>query len=170
MQSEQNPLILTVGLDRKSQAFFNANRRMYFSPERNFLHAHLTLFHRLPYDPATHAYLDTLEIPSFEVNVCGLRNLGAGVAYDLKSLDLQRLYKKLQVQFQDELSPQDHQLFKPHITIQNKVKPEAAKKLLAELQADFEPFRVNTVGLDLWEYLGGPWRHSFSYPFVNHER
>ena len=42
------PLILTLELDERSFAFFGAQRRRYFPPERNFIPAHLTLFHALP--------------------------------------------------------------------------------------------------------------------------
>ena len=42
------PLILTLQLDERSFAFFGAQRRRYFPLERNFIPAHLTLFHALP--------------------------------------------------------------------------------------------------------------------------
>jgi len=44
-----------------------------------------------------------------------------------------------------------------HITIQNKMTPEMAGVLLARLSADFVPFEVQALGLDLWHYLGGHW-------------
>ena len=67
--------------------------------------------------------------------------------------------------FYNKLIPQDRQRFKPHITVQNKVSSETSKALTAELSADFQPFLVTAVGLDLWEYIGGPWRHSYAYSF-----
>ncbi len=42
------PLILTLQLDERSFAFFDEQRRRYFPKERNFIPAHLTLFHALP--------------------------------------------------------------------------------------------------------------------------
>jgi hypothetical protein len=42
------PLILTLTFDERAFAFFEERRRRYFPPERNFIPAHLTLFHALP--------------------------------------------------------------------------------------------------------------------------
>jgi len=166
MQTEQNPLILTLRLDDSSQAYFDELRERYFPPDRNFLKAHLTLFHKLPDQPDTLEYFNNLQYGTFEMKVIGLRHLGAGVAYQIESPELQQLRKEVGVYFWPVLSPQDRQAFKPHITIQNKVTPEASKALLRQLSAPFKPFTVNGIGLDLWEYLGGPWRHNFSYDFI----
>ncbi|AYL99148.1 2'-5' RNA ligase family protein [Mucilaginibacter celer] len=170
MQTEQNPMILTLRLDEKSQAFFNELRMRYFPPERNFLKAHLTLFHQLPNEADTPKYFSSLRYNAFDVEVTGLRHLGAGVAYEIDSGELQEFHRKLSQYFHKVLIPQDRQPFKPHITIQNKVTPAASKDLLTELMGNFKPFTVTATGLDLWEYLGGPWRHSSSYHFfkVNH--
>ena len=43
------------------------------------------------------------------------------------------------------------------MTVQNKVTPERARTLLAELAAGFAPYDVTATGLGLWRYLGGPW-------------
>ncbi|SEN96270.1 2'-5' RNA ligase superfamily protein [Mucilaginibacter gossypiicola] len=167
MQTEQNPLILTLRLDEKSQAFFNEMRKRHFPPERNFLKAHLTLFHQLPSEVMTWEYFSSLQYRIFAMKVTGLCYLGAGVAYDIDSGELQELHRKLSQYFHKVLIPQDRQPFKPHITIQNKVTPAASKDLLIELMGNFKPFTVTATGLDLWEYLGGPWRHSSSYDFLN---
>ncbi len=55
------------------------------------------------------------------------------------------------------MTAQDRQRFEPHVVVQNKVAPAVARELLAELGAGFETFGVEAVGLDVWEYLGGPW-------------
>lgn len=159
------PLILTVRLDEKSQAFFDGQREKYFPPERNFLKAHLTLFHQLPPEPSTYTYLSGLEPTVFKVDVIGLLHLGAGVAYAVESPKLISLRKSLMLHFADVLIPQDKQGFRPHITIQNKVTPEGSKNLLADLVKTFEPFDAEVSGLDVWTYLDGPWRHEAYYPF-----
>ncbi|WP_208644853.1 2'-5' RNA ligase family protein [Mucilaginibacter kameinonensis] len=100
------------------------------------------------------------------MKVVGLRQLGAGVAYQIDSTELQELHKQVSVYFQKALIPQDRQPFKPHITIQNKVTLAASKDLLNGLNARFKPFNVYAAGLDLWEYLGGPWQHIFGYEFI----
>jgi len=161
------PLILTLRLDDESQRFFNELRLRYFPPERNFLNAHLTLFHKLPDTSALAEQLASLRLPGFELQVSGLINLGAGVAYRLESKELKEIHQILRGDLIDVLSPQDKQGFRPHITIQNKTTPAASKALLEELTADFKPFTVQAMGLDLWEYLGGPWAHRMYFPFLD---
>ena len=45
---EDAPLILTLGFDAASFTHLDAMRRRHFPAERNFIPAHLTLFHHLP--------------------------------------------------------------------------------------------------------------------------
>lgn len=165
MQTGQEPLILTLRMDADSQAFFDVRRARNFPPERNFLKAHLTLFHQLPDQVATRDVLERLHYQPFEMQVSGLKHLGGGVAYRIESSPLQLLHRELSGYFQADLIPQDRQPFGPHVVIQNKVTPEVSKQLLASLKDTFVPFTVKALGLDLWKYLGGPWRHSFSYNF-----
>ncbi|WP_208644854.1 2'-5' RNA ligase family protein [Mucilaginibacter kameinonensis] len=60
MQTEKKTLILTLRLDEESQAFFDEMRKRHFPQERNFLKAHLTLFHQLPSDLVTGGYFRRL--------------------------------------------------------------------------------------------------------------
>ena len=53
--------ILTADLDDASFDLLDVLRRAHFPPERNFLSAHLTLFHRL--SPAQIADLRSVEVP-----------------------------------------------------------------------------------------------------------
>jgi 2'-5' RNA ligase len=166
MQTEQKqPLILTLSLDTVSQAFFDTQRERWFPPERNFLKAHLTLFHQLPNEDAMREYFQNLKKPEFEVSITGLKFLGGGVAYQAESNVLQQLHRSISAQFAHAITPQDRQPFRPHITIQNKVSPETAKALLAELTPTFTPFKVQATGLDVWLYLGGPWQHELHCGF-----
>ncbi|MEJ7557969.1 MAG: 2'-5' RNA ligase family protein [Pedobacter sp.] len=160
-----NPLILTLGIDESSQRFFNEMRVKHFPPERNLLKAHLTLFHQLPNSEDTFKTLNTIAMKPFNMKVIGLINLGAGVAYKIESPELMSLRQQLYSTFVDQLILQDKHGFRAHITIQNKTTPEQARSLLAELSASFEPFNIVAKGLDLWEYLGGPWEHKMHYDF-----
>jgi len=157
--------ILTLRLDPSAQDFFDQLRQRHFPPERNFLKAHLTLFHKLPPTEDTIKLLDNLTFCPFDVEITGLRNLGNGVAYSVKGQELDRLHSSLKSIFSQHLSPQDSQGFRGHITIQNKVSPGQAKSLLAERAADFQPFIASASGVDLWEYLGGPWIYKDFFPF-----
>ncbi len=161
------PLILTLRLDADSQKFFNKQRKAYFPPDRDFLDAHLTLFHQLPDDELTREKLVSIaeSQSTFQLQVTGLMFLGSGVAYRLESELLKQLHSNLASRFADELIPQDKQPLRPHVTIQNKVSPEKARGLMNTLSAQFTPFTAHAIGLDLWVYLGGPWQHAFYYEF-----
>jgi 2'-5' RNA ligase len=163
---DNSTLILTLRLDEASQKFFDALRKRHFPAERNFLKAHLTMFHKLPDAIETIDRLNSISVSPMELQVTGLINLGAGVAYGLESSALTQLHKRLTAEFSNYLSPQDKQAFRPHITIQNKSRPDAAKALLKELAVSFQTFTVQAFGLDLWHYLGGPWAHRTYFPFV----
>lgn len=159
------PMILTLRVDDESQAFFNAQRKLYFPSERNHLDAHIMLFHQLPNEEAAYNFLTNFVCESFILTVTGLMNLGAGVAYRLEGPELKILHAFLSKHFKSALIPQDQQGFRPHVTIMNKTTPEAARTLIADLSLDFEPFSVRATGLELWTYLGGPWRHERSFLF-----
>ena len=163
------PLIITLALDDAAQTYFNALRQRHFPPRINYLAAHLTLFHHLP--GAERATVDEqlraigrrqspLALP-----VTGLRSLGRGVAFTLESSDLRALHRRLQTAFTAHLTPQDQQKLQPHVTVQNKADPAVARQLLAELQADFEPFGAVGTGLHLWAYRGGPWEKLAEFSF-----
>ncbi len=161
------PQVVTLALDAAATAFFNALRQRHFPPERNFLAAHLTLFHHLPPGPQTEAVLQdaaTAEAP-FELAVTGVAGTGRGVAYKVESKHLQQLHKGLQQRFAAVLIPQDAQTLWPHVTVQNKVTPAAAQALLQQLQPAFTPFSVTAQGLCLWNYLGGPWSAAGTFWF-----
>lgn len=166
----QEPLILTLQLDPASQARFDALRKAHFPPERNYLDAHLTLFHALPGDrrPAVEDVLVEMarDTPVLSLPVTGVQSLGRGVAYGLESTALKALHRQLQQRWEPFLTPQDRQGLRPHITVQNKVTPEAAKVLKAHLEADYEPFTAQGTGLVLWAYMGGPWQRLREFPFM----
>jgi 2'-5' RNA ligase len=164
------PLILTLALDPDSQAHFNGLRQQHFPKERNYLQAHVTLFHHLPGEerPAIEAELQGLSsaLPLLPLQVAGLRFLGRGVAYDLQNSLLLQLHKQLQTTWAPWLTPQDQQRLKPHITVQNKVDPAVARSLHQELTEQFTPFEVTGTGLQLWAYRGGPWEKLQEFQFM----
>lgn len=169
MSETAPPLILTLALDAASQAYFDALRRQHFPPAINYLAAHLTLFHHLPGIElaAVRAHLQAVAQAGkpLPLHITGLRSLGRGVAFNLENDVLRALHRQLQADFAPHLTPQDRQKLQPHITIQNKVDPAAARQLLAELQAEFAPFGAVGTGLHLWAYRGGPWESLAKFPF-----
>ena len=153
------PLVVTATLDRDSQQRFDGLRRRHFPPERNHLAAHLTLFHALPGEHETAVGADLADVvdTAYDVEVSGVRVLGRGVAYDLRSPALHAARRELARRWAPWLAPQDRQGFRPHVTVQNKVAPDQARRLHAELAASFAPYVVRVEGLALWRYRGGPW-------------
>ncbi|MCZ2850349.1 2'-5' RNA ligase family protein [Modestobacter sp. VKM Ac-2978] len=164
-----SPLIVTLLLDDDAQQRFDRLRAAHFPPERNHLDAHVTLFHALPGDhvgEVRDGLRGTATRSPFDVAVSGVRFLGRGVALDLASSDLTALRKDLADAFDPWLTRQDRQWSRPHVTVQNKVAPEVARALHAELTALFVPETVTARGLGLWRYLGGPWAAEAEFPFA----
>ena len=167
--NEDAPLILTLLMDDASQMRFDRLREAHFPPGRNYLRAHLTLFHKLPAERVTDIREDLREVcggrEPFTLTTTGVRFLGQGVAYELSSPEMLSLRKELAVRWGPWLGEQDRQGFRPHVTVQNKVSPEDARTLHERLRAYFSPFEVGGDGLSLWRYLGGPWEPTGTYPF-----
>ena len=161
------PLILTLTLDEPAQARFDALRAAHFPPERNHLAAHVTLFHALPdADAIRQDVREAARRAPFAVRVPRLRSLGKGVAYVLEAPELTEVRRDLAYGWASLLTPQDRQRHAAHVTVQNKVAPDRARALLEELSAGFTPYDVTATGLALWRYLGGPWEHVETAPFV----
>ncbi|MDQ1081564.1 2'-5' RNA ligase family protein [Pseudoroseomonas cervicalis] len=163
------PLILTLALDATSFARLEALRRAHFPPGRNVLSAHLTLFHALP-GAERAAVEDRLAAlaaatPMPALRFAGLRSLGRGTAYSVESTALMALREELARDWRPWLTPQDAKGFRPHVTVQNKVTPEAARSLLAALQRDFTPWQGRGEALCLWHYRGGPWEAAARFGF-----
>jgi 2'-5' RNA ligase len=164
------PLILTLRFDQASFDRLDCVRRRYFPAERNFIPAHLTLFHHLP--GQRHALI-TDEIATrcrsqgpFPLRFSGLRFLGRGTAYVVESGQLMELRADLSALWSADLTRQDSQGFRPHVTIQNKVAPDKARALYEELTQDFESFSAAATGLLLWRYRGGPWEAAGEFGFA----
>jgi hypothetical protein len=158
--------ILTAELDDASFDWLDALRREHFPPERNVLSAHLTMFHRLSGAQIERLPLVAIPDQPIDLDVDGLRFLGGGVAFNLRSPGLARLREAIIAAMAGELSRQDAQKWTPHVTVQNKVKTEIARDLFATLSEDFASRAGHATGLLVWEYLNGPWRLIRRLPFA----
>ncbi len=169
MASLEDPLVLTLTLNTETAALFNQLRQQHFPPERNYLEAHLTLFHQLPGGEVDRLVLDLERVsPQYQplpLMVKEVRLLGRGVAYRLESPILLQLHRQLQKQWRPYLTAQDEQKLWPHVTVQNKVSANEAKRLHEQLSKDFTPFGAVGTGLHLWEYRGGPWESVQQFGF-----
>jgi 2'-5' RNA ligase len=165
MDSQDQILILTLEMDSFSFEHFNSLRKKYFPPERNFVPAHITLFHHLPSSSISFQQIEQVcSRPPFEIEIREPWSLGNGVAFKVMSNDLMTLRDELRTQWQNHLTKQDLAPYKPHITIQNKVEAETARQLLKSL-ADVNPWRASATGLTLWEYQSGPWQFIQTFVF-----
>lgn len=163
------PLILTLKLDPITFEFFNALRQQHFPIERNFLPAHVTLFHALPGEHEA-SIQQTLQRICSHSSLSLLfpqpRFLGKGVAIEINCSQLLQLRHQLAEDWQMWLSKQDQQRYQPHVTIQNKVTPEQARQLYTQLLGDWKAFNGRGEGLLLWYYKGGPWELAGEFNFM----
>ena len=155
------PLVLTLSIDPAAQSQFEQQRRHYFPPSLNRIPAHISLFHALPGEelPAIRTLLAEVStgLAAFPIQVHDVQKLGRGVAYALAAEQLDALHSRLRAAWLPWLTAQDAQGFRPHVVVQNKVDPAAARALYERLAATFRPYSIQAEGLLLWRYLGGPW-------------
>jgi len=169
MSADLAPFILTALLPKDLHSWATNLRDCHFPSERNFLEAHVTLFHALP--PQYQGEIDgackqlAREFAPIEAELIGVMPLGKGTALKLESEAMIALRDSLADKFHGLLTGQDQHRPRLHITIQNKVTIEEAKALQAELQDFIEPRRFTFRGLGLFRYRGGPWEPCSEYVF-----
>ena len=162
------PLIVTAELGGEDFAWLDALRRGHYPPDRNRLPAHLTMFHALPpsAEREVRASLSRLAAQSPPAaRIDGVIDLGGGVALRIVSDDLDRMREELASEFHGLLSAQDAGGWRPHVTIQNKVAPKAARALIETLGRTYEARPLKISGLGLHRYLGGVWERLAAYSF-----
>lgn len=158
---DARPLILTAQLDAATFALADGLRKAHFPVARNFLDAHLTLFHALPAQTLV-AVSDVLAAESAAGAAMPLTlshpfSLGFGVALAVQCDALVALRQRLRARWVDQLTAQDRSGWRPHITVQNKVPPAEARTLLAQLADGWRAVEGAVTGLALWRYDAGPW-------------
>ena len=158
--SEQ-PLILTAQLPDGLQGWATALRTAHFPPERNFLAAHVTLFHALPgfceAEVIQQVRQLAKEFAPVDARIVCIMSLGGGTAIRLESEGILRLRELLADHFHGLLTDQDKGGKRLHITVQNKVSGREAKALQAELAPQVEERAFAFRGLAVHRYEGGPW-------------
>jgi 2'-5' RNA ligase superfamily len=163
------PIIITAEMGKTDQAWANGVRRKHFPHERNFLDAHITLFHHLPPSHLAEiksrlSFLASERRPPV-AHLTEVMMLGRGVAYRVDSSELLSIRDELAEEFRGLLIPQDQARPRFHITVQNKVEPAVAKALHAELSSTFKARPLTISGLSAHYYRGGPWEHIATWKF-----
>ena len=167
--AEAAPLILTALLPADLHRWATSLRTAHFPPERNYLEAHVTLFHALP--PQCTDELSQLckriaaETAPVPGQLLGLMSLGGGTALKLESRGILALRDQIADHFHGMLTGQDQHRPRLHVTIQNKVTSAEAKALQAELAPTIDARDFAFRGLGLYVYRGGPWDHHGDYVF-----
>ena len=168
------PFIVTAELPADVLAWADSLRRAHFPPERNWLKAHVTLFHA--FAPSLRAELRAMlggiaaSHPAPQCRLDGLMNLGRGTALRLESPALLAIRAEIAERFHGALTAQDSHPPRLHITIQNKVTPEAAKTLQAALGPALEPLNFAFVALGLHRYMNPHWEAEQVWPFRGKQR
>ena len=169
IQRSVSPLILTLKLDSKTFNLFDSLRQQHFPQEKNFLPAHITLFHALPGEQEPSVQQTLQEIGSqttiFSLTFPKLRFLGRGVAVEVDSPSFIQLRQQLAKLWHPWLSQQDQQGYRPHVTIQNKVSSEEARQLFDRMNGQWQAIEGEGEGLLLWYYRGGPWELAEAFAF-----
>jgi hypothetical protein len=154
----KNPLVLTLTSDKATQSFLTGLRAKYFPPTRNFLNAHVTLFHAIPHHRINELDKELSSVCSstkaWDVFVGEPRKMGNnGVMVTVRERpsgtieaihrDLLSALKKGTREEADTLSNQDlRPLGRPHVTVLNKAKePEDVDRCLEEVQKLFEDMK-----------------------------
>ncbi len=101
-------------------------------------------------------------VEPFAVRAGEVVRLGRGTALRLVAPELDALHARLLRRLRDELgdhalTAQDRQRLRAHVTVQNKVTPDAARALADRLEVDVVPWTAHADALELWRYDGGPW-------------
>jgi hypothetical protein len=168
-QGASAPLIVTAEMPPDLFSWANQLRQDHFPPERNFLKAHVTLFHALP--PSAEGELrDCLkelarENPPVPARLVGVMKLGKGTALKLESEGMIDLWRQMADRFHGMLTPQDEHRPRLHVTVQNKVSIEEAKALQAELTSRVQPRDFAFTGLAYHFYRSGPWEAAGKFAF-----
>lgn len=161
-------LIVTAEIAQPDFSWIEGLRRAHYPPDRNRVPAHLTLFYSLP--PSAETELRgrlsrVVRRPAPVARIEGLMDLGGGVAFRVVSPDLDGIRDELGAGLHGLLGAQDSGGWRPHVTIQNKVAPKAARALKQSIEQGFAPRPLAIAGLGLSRYLDGPWERIALYPF-----
>lgn len=163
------PFIVTGELPVDVFSWANGLRAEHFPPERNFLKAHVTLFHS--FAPSLREELPRFlaqmagEFAPPVAEITGLMDLGGGTALAIHSPGLLAVRQLIADHFWDMLTKQDQGGKRLHITVQNKVNRQAATALQAALGPALVPRRFAFTGLGLYRYCNPHWEPVGTWKF-----
>lgn len=163
------PFIVTGELPADILAWADGLRRAHYPAERNWLKAHVTLFHS--FAPSLREelprYLSAMatEYAPPKAEVTGLMDLGGGTALAVQSPGLLTVRERIAEHFWDMLTRQDQGGKKLHITIQNKVSRGDARALQSALAPVLPHRQFRFTGLALHVYRNPHWEAVSTWRF-----
>lgn len=164
-----SPLVLSLAMDPESFARTNAWRTRYYPANRNYLTAHITLYHSIPGTLQDWSLAELKKIAedteAFPLEFQAWERNSGYVGIKIEETRLLQLKARLDDVFRDHLLLQDKQRLKPHVTVTNKVTLQEAKLCAEELARDFVPWTGEALGFHLAIYRKGPWEALASLPF-----
>jgi hypothetical protein len=163
------PLIVTALFGPGDDGWLQHLRRTHYPPEQNRVPAHLTLFRHLPpgaADELGRRLARVTAAPAPEASVAGIMDLGPGTALRVSSPGLEAIRADLAEAFFGLLIPADQAGWRPHVTIQNKVRATQAREVQRRLAATIQPRPLAIAGLAIWHYRAdGHWEQARRFPF-----
>ncbi|KAI1801063.1 hypothetical protein F4811DRAFT_535883 [Daldinia bambusicola] len=175
-EGEEIYYVLTLQTDNEHHRTMCTLRKRYYPSALLRVGAHISLFRALPGSalPSLRADVASAAAPinPFDIQAVGPpARLGrGGVAVPVLGLEpVESLVQELQRKWHEVLSRQDRGSFRGHYTLMNKVDdPEVVTRCLEELRREFEPKGCSgrALGLSLWRYDHGWWRHQTDFPFL----
>lgn len=169
-REQHQPLIVSLRFDDRTFELLTHVRKQYF-PHNNNLDAHLTILHNLPFSElhSSASFLENLcrKTSPFHVSFGKLIHRSKIILLPVESRRLNDVAYAIQDRFWQELSDQDRQNFKGHITLCNKRSVEETSKL-GPLVSDAVKHIAScqAVGIDIWGYRGqNPWQHEKFFAF-----
>lgn len=168
------PFIVTAELPVDLFSWANGLRTQHFPPERNWLKAHVTLFHS--FAPSLREELRGMlgqiaaAHPPPRTQLDGLMDLGSGTAIALRSPAMLAIREEIAEHFHGALTAQDAHPPRLHITIQNKVSSDAARRLQRELRLTPPQHEFQFTGLGLHLYTNPHWEEQQTWRFRGRQR
>jgi hypothetical protein len=128
-------------------------RNKFFPQDINYLPAHITLFHSAPSE-----LLEKLELHRSSVPVTFSEPVFFGKGFGVK-VDCPELknWRNNLLRLPLDFTPQDKNLKQLHVTIQNKVSTEQARKDFEQFKESWKKLDSRILGVQIWKYRGGPW-------------
>ncbi|KAI1142015.1 hypothetical protein F5Y05DRAFT_369444 [Hypoxylon sp. FL0543] len=174
-EKEETYYILSLQTDPTHHRTMCALRERYYPPALLRVSAHISLFRALPGSilPSIRADIGAAVA---RMKPFGIRAVGppipmgrGGVGVSVTGLEpVEELVKDLQAKWHGVLSRQDRGAFRGHYTLMNKENDwEKVSRCLEEVRRELEPEGCPgmALGLRLWRYDNGWWRHEEDLSF-----